>query len=934
MTVRNEGERKKFPAGRRELEGLASVLKDSRISVFEYEPQTDVFVSYNGDFGLEKRIPDFLSYLETESGVHPEDRWKVREFFEGKFRGEVAIRFQDETGGERRQVLNSVFLKGDGGTEDVILGVIRDQTMEQEREALLEHQAKRDSLTGLYNQRFGRELINEYLMQKTPMASCGLMVLDIDYFKNVNDTYGHLFGDQVLAALAGLLRMIFDKKDILMRAGGDEFAVLLKDISHAVLVRRAIQLMEEVRQLKFPGEDYSMTCSVGICFLPENVAGYSYEQLFANADWALYRAKETGRNRFVFCDNLYRYEEAKISEMPETDQVDTRYLHNDVVSTAFEIFEKTSSFQTAMDLLLKVIGIRFGLDRITVVRTDIRAQKAGKEMGWQAEGVKDVLGAPGSFTKEDFLTLFRSYDEYGTTVLQYDNLGMYSDGAKALLMQGGAKTVVYAAMYCEGTYVGAISYVDCSQKRYWTRQQRSQLGEVTKIISAHIAKNAALNASYQSMGMLADYDSLTGLLSFSRFRDEAERLIVGGYGTSRMMVYSDFVNFKYFNQKYGYSMGDQVLKEFAGFMSEKLDGVPEVYFTRVVSDQFLIFAPCEDQETAVRMIREASQEFVDVIAGKYPEIQFHLRSGVYIIEPTCLSASTAIDAANFARLQIKRHSNVTVRLFDRELADIQYMRNELSSIIDKAMENGQFLVYLQPKFSMEDYSLSGAEALVRLVLDDGTIVPPDQFISIYEKSGRIIDLDFYVFRKVVEFLKENQEKGRRQVPISVNASILHASEDGAVDRYLAILNEYGVDPSLTEIELTETATVKDYDNVIRLFHKLRENGIRTAMDDFGAGYSVLNTVFDIPVDTVKVDKSLVNHCESSCRGIYFLQSMVSMVKGLGRRVICEGLETEAQVQMLKDAGCDEGQGYWYSPPLTMEEYVARFYAVSDSNFSK
>ena len=233
--------------------------------------------------------------------------------------------------------------------------------------------------------------------------------------------YGHLFGDQVLVELAHLLVQLFDEKDVIMRAGGDEFVIFLKDISHATLVKKGMQLVKAVRNLHFEGKDYAITCSVGICFLKENMSGYTYNQLFENADWALYRAKENGRNRYVFCDNLQRFE--LLEKKNSTKQnIDIRYLHNDIISTAFEIFEKTSSFSAAMKLLMEVIGYRFQLDRITVIRTDIKEKITGKQYQWVSDSAPEVLNEPGSFTKDDFLTLFQSYDEYQTTVLQYDNM--------------------------------------------------------------------------------------------------------------------------------------------------------------------------------------------------------------------------------------------------------------------------------------------------------------------------------------------------------------------------------------------------------------------------------------------------------------------------------------------------------------------------------
>lgn len=627
----------------------------------EYMVKEDRLIFYDDTLTVEKEFPHYMEYLQSNSSVHPEDRWLIRGFYQGKIREETEVRiFLDE---KMTRFLFQV-LPMEGTDASVCIPIlIKDITREKDREELLEARAMKDSLTSLYNNFFGKELINEYLKEKDPYATCGMMVLDVDYFKHANDIYGHLFGDQVLVELAHLLIQMFDEKDVIMRAGGDEFVIFLKDISYAALVKKGMQLVKTVRDLRFQGKDYAITCSVGICFLKENTSSYTYDQLFENADWALYRAKENGRNRYVFCDNLQRFE---LMEQDNSSQhkIDIRYLHNDVISTAFEIFEKTSSFSAAMKLLMEVIGYRFQLDRITVIRTDIQAKKVGKQYQWVSEFAPEVLSESGSFTKEDFLTLFQSYDEYQTTVLQYDNMGMYSPDGAALLMQGKAKTVLYAAMYLEGKYTGAISYVVCREKRYWSKQNRKELGEVTKIISAHLARNQEGNRNRYREMYWTEYDTLTGLMSFSRFRIEAEHLIVGDYASDYLMLYSDFIGFKYFNQKFGYSVGDQLLKEFSNYFIEKLENEEEVYLTRVVSDQFLLLLPYEKGSDFLENIDQMNKEFEKIQSKKFPGERIRLRTGVYIIEQGCSSTSFAIDAANEARKQITRASEVSVKLYD------------------------------------------------------------------------------------------------------------------------------------------------------------------------------------------------------------------------------------------------------------------------------
>ena len=213
-----------------------------------------------------KNITDFKTSGQKYSNVYKDD-WKyLTDFLTSREGGTIEVRCINKDG-------NASLL--------TVRGFIA-------QEEFLEERAQKDPLTGVYNRFFGKELIDEYLASRNPYAGCGMMVLDVDYFKNVNDTYGHMFGDEVLKRFAELFVALFDINDVIMRLGGDEFVILLKDISHAAIMKKAGKLIREVQKLKFPGTTYLATCSVGICFLPENVSGYTYQQLFENADWALY----------------------------------------------------------------------------------------------------------------------------------------------------------------------------------------------------------------------------------------------------------------------------------------------------------------------------------------------------------------------------------------------------------------------------------------------------------------------------------------------------------------------------------------------------------------------------------------------------------------------------------------------------------------------
>lgn len=520
--------------------------------LLEYDPRLDQLRVYDTRSRTLETLDAYLGSEKPENAtIFAEDRWKMRALLTGELYGPLEMRFVSPEGVYYSREVDARPVE-DPARGTLYVGYAKDITDQKNQTQELLEQARHDSLTQLYNNRTGKELIDRYLQAKDPYASCGMLVIDLDFFKNVNDRYGHLFGDKVLQEFARMLRTLFRSSDILVRFGGDEFVVFLKDIPNTTLLQKTRQLSESVQQVKFWENDYRMTCSIGACFLPENTAGYSFDQLFENADWALYQAKQNGRNQYVFCDNLRRYAQA-VPAAPETADIDARYLHNDLISTAFELFE-----------------------------------------------------------------------------------------------------------------------------------------------------------------------------------------------------------------------------------------------------------------------------------------------------------------------------------------------------------------------------------LTRWIKPDGTVVYPDQFIPILESTGHIVELDLYIFEQVARFLQRNAQAGHRLLPIAVNVSAVLAREDAPTQEYSEILEKHNISARMLEIELTETAMVSEYDRVKRLLSSFQSDGMQTSLDDFGSGSSLLNNIVDIPVNTIKLDKLFLTRCSSNARGTDFLREIVHLVKRLGYNVICEGIETEEQVQLLRSLDCDGAQGFWFSKAIPAEEFERRY----------
>ena len=568
------------------------MLSKSNISVYEYYPATDTAVKLDASLNVVRKISPYMNEINSERWLDLQEQSRYVQFLRGMSNGNIEIQYADDDGNMTLKSIRKLYMVDETTGEEYLLITKKDVTKQKNTERKYREQAQRDSMTKLYNRVSGKEIVESYLDRKNPYESCGMLVMDVDYFKGVNDSYGHLFGDKVLIKISQLLMDHFDKKAVVSRVGGDEFVVFFYDIDNNQLVSRIGGFFDDIKTLTFAENDYIPTCSIGVCFVPKNASNCSYDQIFQNADWALYQAKKRGRNRYVFCDNMHRYNE-EIMEAGQKEaakqQLDARYFQNDILATAFEVFEKHRYFDDAIKQLLQIIGIRFQLDRISVVDIDIRNNIASCSYQWRANGVKAALEKPQCYKREDFQKFFSKYNAFNALVINDENVNEYSVEGQRLVMQNNTRTVLHIARYDEGRYAGTVAFVTCNKNRFWSLDKMHELSEVVKLFSVYRRKSLGVNKYDCGCGWYNDYDDLTGLISFARFKEDVEHIIVSGTRQDSVMVYSDIENFSEYNRKYGFEQGDRLLKEFAQYIIGTMQKVEKTYFARIVSDQFVLF---------------------------------------------------------------------------------------------------------------------------------------------------------------------------------------------------------------------------------------------------------------------------------------------------------------------------------------------------------
>ena len=251
------------------------------------------------------------------------------------------------------------------------------------------------------------------------------------------------------------------------------------------------------------------------------------------------------------------------------------------------------------------------------------------------------------------------------------------------------------------------------------------------------------------------------------------------------------------------------------------------------------------------------------------------------------------------------------------------IKNILEKDFEEGIENNEFKIFLQPKFDIKTEKIVGAEALIRRQKDNKLIMP-NSFIPDYEKTNLITKLDMFVFESIAEKLKEWKEKNYKLFPIAVNESRKVLYNKNHINELEKIVKKYNINPSLIELELTETAVVKDIKSAKDAEKQVHSLGFIVSMDDFGVGYSSFYMLKNINIDILKIDKSFSDEVIEDERGRIILESIINMAKKLEIKTVAEGIETKEQVEYLKQIGCDMVQGYYFEKPISIEEFEQKY----------
>ena len=421
-------------------------------------------------------------------------------------------------------------------------------------------------------------------------------------------------------------------------------------------------------------------------------------------------------------------------------------------------------------------------------------------------------------------------------------------------------------------------------------------------------------------------DILTNIYNWNGFVARCKNLF-RKYGDQKYaMVSLDIDKFKVINDIYGNDMADQILERLAEVIKDELNH--NEAFCRYSADIFnMLIAYAEDKEIAERL-RKINQR----ILISYPEHNINISCGVYKVSDRTMDIAILNDRANIAKMTVKGDRDRLYAFYSDKHREIMLQERNIEANMEKALQHHEFKVFLQPQISFETGRVVGAEALVRWIDDNGNMIMPNSFIPLFEKNGFIKKVDMYMFERVCGIMKELTEKYEmpERFRVAVNLSRNNLGNIYLVENLMEIADKYHVKPENIEIELTESAVFENIDMLLEVMMRLRKEGFKIAIDDFGSGYSSLNLLKDLEADILKLDKDFLNQAVNCVRGENIIRNIIAMAKDLKMITVAEGVETETQVEFLKKQKCDIAQGYYYYKPISIEE----FGSVIDKEYRK
>ncbi|MBO5353791.1 MAG: EAL domain-containing protein [Lachnospiraceae bacterium] len=384
------------------------------------------------------------------------------------------------------------------------------------------------------------------------------------------------------------------------------------------------------------------------------------------------------------------------------------------------------------------------------------------------------------------------------------------------------------------------------------------------------------------------------------------------------MVHLEMRKYRSFCTCFGVNKGQELIEKFYAALKKEMKR-NEVMAHQENAEFGLLLVYAEKAQ-----LEERIQRLEKVLNEVLPGMKVYFGVGIYLVQPGEHDVEQLYNNAMIACEMLGEEAENRTAFFDVEMNNQKLWERKVEDDMDRGLANREFQVYLQPKISTSEEVLGGAEALVRWIHPTEGFIPPNRFIPIFEKNGFILKLDDYMLEEIAKVQAAWLAEGRSLVPISVNVSRAHFTREDLAEHICAIVDKYQVPHSVIELELTESAFFDDKKVLLNTVKKLRMAGFPVSMDDFGAGYSSLNSLKELQIDVLKIDADFFRGADVEEKGLLIVSEIIDLAKKLNMKIVAEGIESREQVEFLTEQGCDLIQGYFYAKPMPVAEFARKY----------
>ncbi len=451
------------------------------------------------------------------------------------------------------------------------------------------------------------------------------------------------------------------------------------------------------------------------------------------------------------------------------------------------------------------------------------------------------------------------------------------------------------------------------------------LGVPTILLFVNVLSSIAMQ---KRMVNLLYQDPVTGGNNWCHFLEQSRKILrrFGNANHTYAVVNLHMLRFQDFCACNGSKEGDELLKKIDGYLKVNMDRGET--FARFSKADFGLLLRCRSVEQCEKRLKKLLVE----LTGVKRDQMISFSAGIYLLHPAAnrkerrrrqIDLDQVYHFASAARSSMRGREGEYIKLFDQQILQEQLWRRKVEERMEAALAAGEFRLYLQPKFHPVTEKIVGAEALVRWISPEDGMIPPNRFIPIFEENGFITRLDDYMISEVAKLQSEWKIHGQKQVPVSVNVSRVNFVKEDLAEHICRLVDGYGAAHAGIELELTESAFFGNKELLQKILKELKMCGFSISMDDFGAGYSSLNSLKDLPIDVLKLDMDFFRGDGSKERGEIVVKETIRLAKSLHMKIVAEGIEKKEQVEFLAEQGCDMIQGYYFAKPLPVSEFNER-----------